>query len=146
MAALVSLKSGACQPGTQTGEFMVTVPVGLATSRIPDRVSRPERINTWVAAVLSWRGEVVVVERAERGAYREYGTLPANSRRSPRAGPRSSMCSSGGASVRGPFKAGANEVAGGEAVLIGVRAGFAVGTTESAGGRGTDTRAGATTG
>ena len=93
MAALVSLKSGACQPGTQTGEFMVTVPVGSATSKIPDRASRPERMNNWVAAVLSWRGEIVVVESAERGAYRGYGTLPANSRRSPRAGPRSSMCS-----------------------------------------------------
>ena len=40
-----------------------------------------------------WRGEIVVVELAERGAYRGYGTLPANSIRSPRAGSRSSMCS-----------------------------------------------------
>ena len=73
-----------------------------------------------------WRGEIVVVELAERGAYRGYGTLPAKSRRSPRAGPRSSMCSrpetsyrriiyahQGGGGVRGPFKAGANEVEGG---------------------------------
>ena len=34
-----------------------------------------------------------MVELAERGAYRGYGTLPADSRRSPRGGPRSSMYS-----------------------------------------------------
>ena len=34
-----------------------------------------------------------MVELAERGAYRGYGTPPANSQRSPRGGPRSSMCS-----------------------------------------------------
>ena len=56
MAVLVSLRSGACQPGTQTGEFIVTVPVGSATSKIPDRASRIERINNWVAAVLSVEG------------------------------------------------------------------------------------------
>ena len=56
MAALVSLRSGACQPGTQTGEFMVTVPVGSVTSKIPDRASRVERIDNWVAAVLSVEG------------------------------------------------------------------------------------------
>ena len=47
--------------------------------------------------------------------------------------------------VRGPFKAGANEVAGGGALLDGARTGFAVGATESAGGRGADTGAGVTT-
>ena len=78
MAALVSLRSGACQPGTQTGEFMVTIPVGFATSKISYRVSRIERINNWVAAVLSVEGGVVVVELAERGAHRGYGTPPAN--------------------------------------------------------------------
>ena len=51
-----------------------------------------------------------------------------------------------GAGARGPFKAGANEVAGGEAILDGAGAGFAVGATESAGGRGADTGAGVTTG
>ena len=50
-----------------------------------------------------------------------------------------------GAGARGPFKAGANEVAGGE-ILDGAGAGFAVGATESAGGRGTDTGAGVTAG
>ena len=84
MAALVSLRSGAYQPETQTREFVVTVPVGSATSKIPDRASRIERINNWVAVVLSWRGGIVVVERAERGAYRGYGTLPENSPKSAR--------------------------------------------------------------
>ena len=56
MAAVVSLRSGACQPGTQTGEFMVTVLVGSATSKIQDRVSRIKRINIWVAVVLSVEG------------------------------------------------------------------------------------------
>ena len=48
----------------------------------------------------------------------------------------------GGGGVRGPFKAGANKVEGGGAILDGAGAGFAVGTTESAGGRGADTGAG----
>ena len=56
------------------------------------------------------------------------------------------MRSSGGGSVKGPCKAGANEVAGGGAVLVGAGAGFAVGTTESAGGGSVDTGAGATAG
>ena len=34
-----------------------------------------------------------MVELAGRGAYRGYGTLPANLLRSPRGDPRSSMCS-----------------------------------------------------
>ena len=38
------------------GEFIVTVPVGSATSKIPDRASRVERINNWIAAVLSVEG------------------------------------------------------------------------------------------
>ena len=50
--------------------------------------------------------------------------------------------SSVGAGARGPFKAGANEVAGGGAILDGAGAGFAVGATESAGSRGADTGAG----
>ena len=35
---------------------MVTVPVGSATSKIPDRASRIERVYNWVAAVLSVEG------------------------------------------------------------------------------------------
>ena len=61
LAALVSFKRRACHPGTQTGEVRVTVPDGSATSKIPERASRMERKNSWVAAVLSaeggnWRG------------------------------------------------------------------------------------------
>ena len=51
-----------------------------------------------------------------------------------------------GPGARGPFKAGANEVAGGVAILDGVGAGFTVGATESVGGRGADTGVGATKG
>ena len=54
--------------------------------------------------------------------------------------------SSVGAGARRPSKAGANEVAGEGAILVGIGAGFAVGTTESAGGGGADTSAGATKG
>ena len=46
--------------------------------------------------------------------------------------------------VKGPFKAGANEVACVGGVLVGAGAGGAVGTTESAGGGSVDTGAGAT--
>ena len=46
IAALVSFRSGAFHPETQTGESIVTVPVGSATSKIPERASRMERINT----------------------------------------------------------------------------------------------------
>ena len=42
--------------GDPNGKFMVTVPVGSASSKIPDRASRIERINNWVAAVLSVEG------------------------------------------------------------------------------------------
>ena len=54
------------------------------------------------------------------------------------------MRSSGGGGVKEPFKAGANEVACGGAVLVGAGAGGAVGTTGSAGGGSVDTSAGAT--
>ena len=55
--------------------------------------------------------------------------------------------SSVGAGGRGPSKAGANEVEGGGGVILdGAGEGFAVGATESAGGRGADTGAGATKG
>ena len=54
--------------------------------------------------------------------------------------------SSGGAGVRGTSRAVASEVAGGGAILDGAGAGFAVGTTESAGGRGADAYAGVITG
>ena len=54
--------------------------------------------------------------------------------------------SSGGGGVRGPFKTGANEVAGARAVLVGAGAEFAVRTTGSAGGGSADTGAGATAG
>ena len=61
IAALVSLRRGAFHPDTQTGESIVTVPVGSATSKIPESASRLERISSWVAAVRSaeggnWRG------------------------------------------------------------------------------------------
>ena len=56
------------------------------------------------------------------------------------------MRSSGGGGVKGPFKARANEVAGGGAVLVGAGAECAVETTESAGGGSVDTGAGATVG
>ena len=51
--------------------------------------------------------------------------------------------SSGGAGVKGPFKAGANEVARRGAVLVGAGAGGAVGTTGSAGSASVDSGAGA---
>ena len=56
------------------------------------------------------------------------------------------MRSSGGGGVKGPFKAGANEVADGGVVLVGAGAGCAVGTTESAGVGSVDTGAGAMVG
>ena len=56
------------------------------------------------------------------------------------------MRSSGGGGVKGPFKAGANDVAGGGAVLVGAGVGCAVGTTESAGSGSVDAGAGATVG
>ena len=98
MAALVSLRSGACQPETQTGEFIVTVPVGSATSKIPDRHHALNEPTIELLQSNLWREGIAVVELAERGAYRGYSTLPANSRRSPRGGPRSSMCSRPGSS------------------------------------------------
>ena len=56
------------------------------------------------------------------------------------------MRSSGGVGGKGPFKTGANEVAGGGAVLVEARAGGAVETTEPAGDGSVDTGAGATVG
>ena len=38
------------------GEVRVTVPVGSATSKIPESASRMEQINNWVAAILSAEG------------------------------------------------------------------------------------------
>ena len=100
-----------------------------------------------------------MIELAERGAYRGYGMLPANSRRSPRGGLRSSMCSRPGTSYRrikyahqwgpepgGRPRQGRTRSQGGGAILDRAGAGFAVGATESAGGRGADTGAGATKG
>ena len=55
-SCLVSFRRGAFQPETQMGESIVTVPVGSATSKIPESASRIERINSWVAAVLSAEG------------------------------------------------------------------------------------------
>ena len=52
------------------------------------------------------------------------------------------MRSSRGGGGKGPFKTGANEVAGVGTVLVGAGAGRAVETTESAGGGGVDTGAG----
>ena len=51
--ALVSLRSGACQPETQVGDLIVTEPDGSATSKMPERVSRMECTKRCVAAVLS---------------------------------------------------------------------------------------------
>ena len=56
------------------------------------------------------------------------------------------MRSSGGAGVKGPFKAGANEVAYWAAVLVRSGAGGAVGTMGSAGGGSVGTSAGAMVG
>ena len=38
--ALVSLRSGACQPETEVGDLIVTEPDGSATSKMPERASR----------------------------------------------------------------------------------------------------------
>ena len=72
------------------------------------------------------RGGIVRVELVERGAYLRYGTRPVSSRRSLRGGQKSLMSSRlrksyrrtkcahrGGGGGKGPFKTGANEVAGG---------------------------------
>ena len=107
-----------------------------------------------------WREGIAVVELAERGAYRGYGTLPENSRQSPRGGPRSSMCSRPGTSYHrikyanqwGPVPGGhlrqgrTRSKGGGGAILDGAGAGFAVEATEPAGGKGADTGAGVTKG
>ena len=100
-----------------------------------------------------------MVELAGRGAYPGYGTLPANSRQSPRGGPRSSMCLRPGMSYHRikyahqwepepgeSLRQGRTRSQGGGAILDGVGAGFAVGATESAGCRGADKCAGATKG
>ena len=105
------------------------------------------------------REEIAVVELVESAAYRGYGTLPANSRRSPRGGPRNSMCSRPRMSYHrikcahlwgpvpgGRLRQGRTRSQGGGAILDGAGAGFAVGATESAGGRSVDTGAGATKG
>ena len=49
----MSLRSGACHPGTHVGDVMVTKPDVSATSKIPDRASRVEFTRSYVAAVLS---------------------------------------------------------------------------------------------
>ena len=100
-----------------------------------------------------------MVELAERGAYRGYGTLAANSRRSPRGGPRSSMCSRPETSYHrikyahqwgpvpgGRLKQGRTRLHGGGEILHGAGVGLAVGATESIAGRGTETGAGGTKG
>ena len=51
--ALVSLRSGACQPETQVGDLVVTEPDGSATSKMPERASRMECTKSCVATVLS---------------------------------------------------------------------------------------------
>ena len=51
--AWVSLRSGACQPETQVGDFVVTEADGSATSKMPERASRTECTKSCVAAVLS---------------------------------------------------------------------------------------------
>ena len=105
-----------------------------------------------------WREGIAVVELVERGAYRGYGTLPANSRRSPRGGLMTSMCSRPGTSYHrikhahqwgpvlgGRLRQGQTRSQGGGQSSMGPGRGFAVGATESAGGRGADTGAGAAT-
>ena len=81
-----------------------------------------------------------MVELAERGAYRGHGTLPANSRRSPRGGPKSSMCSRPGTSYRcikyahrwgpvpgGRLRQGRNRSQGGRQSSMGPRRGSRLG-------------------
>lgn len=53
---MTSRKRGAWQPGIQTGESKVTVPVGSATSMIPEKASRIDHTKSWVVAVLSVDG------------------------------------------------------------------------------------------
>ena len=126
-------------------------------SRIGHRVLNGSTIG--LLPFYRWRGGIVVVERVERGAYRGYGTLPANSRQSPCAGPRGLMClrlgtsyrrikcaHQGGAVSGGRVRQGRTRSQGGRGVLEGAGAWFTVGATESAGGRCADTGAGATTG
>ena len=50
---LVSLRSGACHPGTHVGDLKVTAPDGSATSKIPDNASLIECIRSRVAVILS---------------------------------------------------------------------------------------------
>ena len=51
--ALVSLRSGACQPETQFGDLTVTEPDGSATSKMPERAPRMEYTKSCVSAGLS---------------------------------------------------------------------------------------------
>ena len=57
MEALVSLRSGACQPETQIGDLIVTEPDGSTTPKMPDKTSRMECTNSCMAAVLFVWGE-----------------------------------------------------------------------------------------
>ena len=155
IAALVNLRSGACHPGTQTDEVKVTVPVGSATSKIPERVHYAWSESTvGLQQFYLRRGGIVTVELLERGAYIRYGTRPVSSRRNLRGGQKSSISSGlrtryrrikcahqGGGGGKRPFKTGANEVAGVGTVLVGAGAGRALETTESAGGGSVDTGA-----
>ena len=52
----MSLRGGACQPGTQMENLIVTESNGSATSKMPDRASRIECTRSYVAAVLSVSG------------------------------------------------------------------------------------------
>ena len=67
-------------------------------SRIGHRVLNGSTIG--LLPSYRWRGGIIVVERVECDAYRAYGRLPANSRQSPRAGPRGLMCLRLGTSYR----------------------------------------------
>ena len=71
----MSFRSGACQPGTQMGDIMVTEPDGSATLKMPDRASRIECTRSCVAAVLPVEEKIVGAELSERGEYQAYGTL-----------------------------------------------------------------------
>ena len=123
------------------GEVRVTVPVGSATSKIPESASRMERINNWVAAVLSAEGgNCKGRTHGTRRICVRYAAckLAAKSARRPKEldefEVRDDLSSykirsSGEGGVKEPFKTGANEVACGGVVLVGAGAGGAVGTT-----------------
>ena len=69
--AFVSLRSGACQPGIQVGDLIVTEPDGSARPKIPDRASRIECTRT---PSCPCEDKSATAELLGRGACRAYGT------------------------------------------------------------------------